>query len=163
MSAAAADRQAVRQHEVRSVPSAATNEATQREWRELGFFYERDDAVKEWRIVGSLGGLLGFARLLHDYAVDSRNDRPSEHEHFGPYRYLEIGTSSDAEITDHWIAGRLCDLLGLSALIQDRLAAAKVGDRLTFRAEYAPSSPYELVLAVREDAFDPPLADPNCW
>lgn len=39
------------------MPSEATNEATRRAWRELGFFCDRNDAAKEWRIVGSVKDL----------------------------------------------------------------------------------------------------------
>jgi len=43
------------------MPSEATNNATRREWRELGFFYDRDDENKVWRLTGSRAGLLRFA------------------------------------------------------------------------------------------------------
>ena len=39
----------------------AINEATRRAWRALGFFCDRSDAEKEWRIVGSVKGLRKFA------------------------------------------------------------------------------------------------------
>jgi hypothetical protein len=145
------------------VPSDATNQATQQEWRELGFFYDRDDTAKEWRIVGSVHGLVTFARLIQDYAANPNNDAPSEHDHYGPYMYLEIGTWNEPTISDHWIAGRPSDLRRLSLLIRERLACATVGDRFTFRAVYAPSSPYDLVLDVRDDTFDPARADAHCW
>ena len=32
------------------MPSQATNEATRREWRDLGFFYDRDDARRELEV-----------------------------------------------------------------------------------------------------------------
>ena len=35
------------------VSNEAANEATRRAWRALGFFCDRNDAAKEWRIVGS--------------------------------------------------------------------------------------------------------------
>jgi hypothetical protein len=40
------------------MPSDAANQATKREWRELGFFYERDDHAKVWKLTGSRAGLL---------------------------------------------------------------------------------------------------------
>ncbi len=43
------------------MPSAKINEMTQREWRELGYFYDRDDSAKEWRLIGSKAGLRQFA------------------------------------------------------------------------------------------------------
>ena len=68
------------------MPSDATNQATRREWRELGFFYERDDASREWRVTGSRSGLQRLRDLLLDYVADPRNRAESEHEHYGPYQ-----------------------------------------------------------------------------
>jgi hypothetical protein len=65
------------------MPSDATNERTRRKWRELGFFCNRDDEKKVWRLVGSRSGLLRFRDLLLDYANDPSNDYKSEHEHYG--------------------------------------------------------------------------------
>src|ERR1035437_4077384 len=96
------------------MPSEEVNQSTRREWKALGFFYDKDDVAKKWRIQGSADGLRIFSDLLRKYAEDSRNLVLSEHEHFGPYMYLEIGTWDKAVITDHWIAGPLNELLRLS-------------------------------------------------
>lgn len=77
------------------------DESIRREWRELGFFYDRDDAARTWRIVGTAKGLQGFASLISAYASDARNDAPSEHQHFGPYMFLEFGTWHEPAITSH--------------------------------------------------------------
>lgn len=145
------------------MPSAKINEATRREWRELGFFYDRDDSAKEWRIVGSKGNLGRFVKVLRDYAADARNDVISEHEHYGPYMYLEIGTWTAPEITDHWIAGPLNNLLKLAAIAETRIEQANVGDKIILRDAFSPASPYEIVLEVKDESFDPALADWACW
>ena len=145
------------------MPSEATNEATRREWRELGFFYDRNDEAKEWHIVGSKQGLATFARLIQRYASNPRNEALSEHDHFGPYMYLKIATWSTPEITDEWIAGPLKDLSQLSSVIEDKLRELKCGDRVMLRQSYAPTSPYDLVLEMRDDDFDPARADRSCW
>jgi hypothetical protein len=145
------------------VPSAKTNEATQREWRELGFFYDRDDSAKEWRIVGSKGNLNRFVEILRDYAANARNDVISEHEHYGPYMYLEIGTWTTPEITEHWIAGPLNNLLELAAVVESRIGQTNVGDSIKLREDFSPASPYEIVLEVKDESFDPALADSACW
>ena len=67
------------------MPSDATNRATRREWRELGFFYDRDDGTKVWKLTGSRVGLLRFRDALLSYVADPRNALKSEHEHYGPY------------------------------------------------------------------------------
>lgn len=139
------------------------NQMTQREWRELGFFYDRDDDIKEWRLQGSRAGLHKLATALRDYAAHPGHAALSEHEHLGPYYYLEIGTWSSPEITDHWIAGPLQELQELADSVDTYLVAASAGDCICLRALFAPSSSHELVLQVREDDFDPAAADTACW
>ena len=89
------------------MPSDATNRMTR---RELGFVYDKDDDRKESRLVGSRSGLLRFRDLLLEYSADPRNAKKSEHEHYGPYMYLEIMTWPEAGFDDH--AGRKPVLLG---------------------------------------------------
>ena len=145
------------------MPTEEIDEATRREWRELGFFYDRIEGSKEWLIRGSRHGLVRFARLVCEYTNDPRNGQLSEHEHFGPYMYLEVGTWQGPEITHHWIAGTLEDLKSLSVVIREKASKAAPGDRLLLRQDYAPNSPYELALEVQDDGFDPATADPHCW
>ena len=138
------------------------NEATRRDWRELGFYYERDDTTKTWRLLGTMQGLLGFALSLKNYALNERNRQVSEHEHFGPYWYLEVGTWPEPEITNHWIAGPLEALDGLAGRIEAHLSTAVPPVVIKLRAAYAPNSPYEFQLELQPEAFDPALADPAC-
>ena len=145
------------------VPSAEINEITQREWRELGYFYDRDDAAREWKLMGSRAGLRNFSIALQAYALDMRNESLSEHEHFGPYGYLEIGTWTTPEITEHWIAGSLGEIHQLGLTIQAHLDFVPIGECFRLRATFAPRSPYELVLEVQANSFDPAKADAYCW
>lgn|ERR1700690_196172 len=143
------------------MPSQATNDATHREWRELGFYYDRDDAAKTWTLVGSRSGLLRFRDLLLAYAANESNDKESEHRHYGPYMYLEIMTWHEASFDDHAIRGPLPELNRLANLIENKIGAAKAGATITIRSEYSANSPYALVLEVRDDNFDPAEADPE--
>ena len=145
------------------MPTEKVNEATRREWRDLGFFYDQDSATKEWLIRGSRAGLLGFARILLECSKNPRRQLLGEHDHLGPDMYLEIGTWNERVIDDHWIAGTLADLSALSTLISDRVSKAREGDALRFRESFAPASPYELRLEVCSDEFDPAAADSACW
>lgn len=145
------------------MPSQEINEMTQREWRELGFYYDRDDDARHWILLGSKAGLLRFADALRTYAGNPQRTQISEHEHFGPYAYLEVGTWISPEITEHWIAGPLDDIHGLSETIRMHLNTAAVGDQISLRATFAPLSPFELVLVIQPDAFDPAKADAACW
>ena len=99
------------------MPNEATNEATRCAWRALGFFCDRNDAAKEWRIVGSVKGLRKFASEIRTYASNPAHDRPSEYTHFGPAMNLEVGTWHQTEITEQWIGGPLVELLRLATLI----------------------------------------------
>jgi hypothetical protein len=142
------------------MPSDATNQMTRREWRELGFFYDRNDQQKVWRLIGSRSGLLRFRDALLEYADDPSNDYTSEHDHYGPYWYLEIMTWPEPGFDDHAIRGPLPDLKRLAAIIETKLAAAQPGKTISIRDEFAANSPYALILEVREDGFDPAQADP---
>jgi hypothetical protein len=138
-----------------------TKEVTRAEWRELGFFYDRDDSAKEWQIVGSRAGLGRFADLLRAYAAHPGNAMKSEHEHYGPYMYLEIMTWPDAGMDDHSIHGPLDALGRLASLVEAKVAVLKPGQPARLREEFASSSPYTLVLSARPDDFDPASADGN--
>ena len=70
---------------------------------------------------------------------------------------LEIGASHQTEITEQWIGGPLVELLRLAMLIEQSAQDNVVGKRIALRSN--PMAPYELVLDVRDDAFDPALAD----
>jgi len=136
------------------------NQKTRLEWRDLGFYYDRDDSTQEWRLTGSRNGLLRFRDLLLTYAKDPRHARKSEHEHYGPYQYLEIMTWPEAGMDKHAIHGSLDDLLRLASLIDQQLTNARAGITIRIREAFAPDSQYSLVLDVRPDDFDPPVADP---
>ena len=144
------------------MPSEAANDATRRAWRDLGFFCGRNDAAKEWRIVGSVKGLRKFASEIRKYASNPANDRLSEYTQFGPAMNLEIGTSHQTEITEQWIGGPLVDLLRLATLIEQSAQHNVVGKHIALRANFSPMAPYDLILDVRDDAFDPASADPTC-
>ena len=144
------------------MPSEAANDATRRAWRDLGFFCGRNDAAKEWRIVGSVKGLRKFAAEIRTYASNPANDRLSEYTQFGPAMNLEIGTSHQTEITEQWIGGPLVDLLRLATLIEQSAQHNVVGKHIALRANFSPMAPYDLILDVRDDAFDPASADPTC-
>ncbi len=142
------------------MPSDAVNRMTRKEWRDLGFFYDRDDHKKEWRLVGSRSGLLRFRELLLDYIADPMNAKESEHEHYGPYMYLEVMTWPKAGFDDHAIRGTLVDFKRLAALADSKLSTASPGSTVRIRGEFSEDSPYSLVLEVRDEGFDPASVDP---
>lgn len=143
--------------------SEAANKATRREWRELGFFYDRDDEAKAWRIIGNAAGLKAFAEAVQAYATDPKPDALSEHEHFGPYMYLEIGTWREPEITHHWIAGPRAALGALALEIERTIPELPIGGAVSLRQVFAPSAAYDLILERRAEPFDPAEEDKACW
>jgi hypothetical protein len=144
------------------MPNEVANEATRRAWRELGFFCGKNDAAKEWRIIGSVTGLRKFAAEIRKYASTPANDRLSEYTQLGPAMNLEVGTSHQTEITEQWIGGALVDLLRLATLIERSAQDNVVGKCIALRANFSPMAPYELILDVRDDGFDHASADSTC-
>jgi hypothetical protein len=143
------------------MPSDATNEATRREWRQLGFFYDRDDQAKVWKITGSRAGLLRFRDALLDYVANPLKASNSEHQHYGPYGFLELMTWPEPGFDQHAIRGSLADLALLARLVEVRLNSSHPGSEALIKEEFAANSPYALVLDLREDGFDPASPDPN--
>src|SRR5947209_7796084 len=137
------------------------DEATRREWRELGFYYDRDDDAKVWKLTGSRRGLLGFRDALPKYVADPRKATISEEEHYGPYKYLEVMTWPEPGFDGHAIRGSLQDLLRLADLIDTKLDTALAGTSVLIRDEFSINSPYSLILELRDDEFDPSDADPQ--
>jgi hypothetical protein len=135
------------------------NRMMRERWRELGFYYDFDEALSRWRLVGSRSGLLKFRDILNGYADDPRNDKISEHEHYGPYSYLKLMTWAEAEITGDAICGTLPDFRRLAAMIGEKLKASSTGGAFTIGDEYAGGSKATLEFEVREEGFDPASAD----
>jgi len=141
------------------VPSPAVNEATRREWRALGFFYDRDHGARAWTLRGSRDGLRRFAELLRAYANDPLHAGLWEHEHYGPFWYLEVMTATEPRIDGHAIEGRLEDLARLGEVVEAAVGRATPGERVEVGRAYAPASRWSLELVVEADNFDPASAD----
>lgn len=140
-------------------PTAMTDDRIRQEWRKLGFYCEMDSEKKLWTLTGSRAGLLYFPDLLLGYVADPKNAADTAHEHYGPYGTLEVMTYPDAGFDSHAIRGSLVALTHLAELVEVKLASAEPGSPILIREEYAPDSPYSLMLDVRADGFDPSSAD----
>jgi hypothetical protein len=125
----------------------------------LGFHYDRDDHAKTWALTGSRQGLLKFRDALLAYSSKAANAAMSEHDHYGPYMYLKVMTWPEGAFDDDCIRGSLEDLKRLAHIIEDKIASTAVGASVRIQEEYAPDSPYGLVINVRDNDFDPALAD----
>jgi hypothetical protein len=143
------------------MPSEEVNAATRKEWRDLGYFYDRNDSGKEWRLVGSRSGLLKFRDLLLRYAANPRNAENSEHDHYGPYMYLKVMTASEPGIDRDAVYGAVEDLRQLASLVETKLKNTRAGSVLRIQEEFTPDCEYSLLLDVRDESFDPGSADPE--
>ncbi|HET6350938.1 MAG TPA: hypothetical protein VFG89_02260 [Coriobacteriia bacterium] len=139
--------------------SSATGDATRAEWRKLGFFYELDTDLQQWRLVGSRAGLLGFRDVVLDYAAAPEHATASSRAHVGPRAQLAMITWSDPGIEADGISGSLDDFRHLASLVERKLSGAQPGDRVRIGRDYAPASDYVLALDLREDGFDPSSMD----
>ena len=74
--------------------------------------------------------------------------------------YLKVMTWTDAGINVHAIHGTLDDLNRLAGLIDSAIAEARPGDLIHLGHNFVPDAEYDLLLEVRDDDFDPAMADP---
>lgn len=125
------------------------------EWRELQFFYDRDDNSRVWRLAGSCDGLKNIATLLREYVSNPVNQMISEHEHYGPYSYLKIMTWTEPEIGNNAIVGTLSDLARLAEIVDRCLESAKIGDVISIAKEYVEDADYDFILEIHPSNTDP--------
>lgn len=74
--------------------------------------------------------------------------------------WRDATTWSEPGLSKDSIHGTLLELKHLAQLVAEKLSDPPVGSRICIREEFAPGSPYCLVLDVREEGFDPATADP---
>ena len=141
--------------------SEESREQVRDSWNGLGFFYDRDDERHAWRVMGSRAGLLRFARLLERYADDPVHAKVSEHEHYGPYWYLEFMTGATPQIARHAIVGMPQDFRALAHTVVTIAGNAGVGDIVVIDQQFAQTNEYVLEIAVEADSFLPADADPQ--
>ena len=147
-------------HDTQVVSTASmTEDQIKQGWRKLGFFCEVDNDKRTWTLTGSRAGLLYFSDLLLGYVNDPQNASDGSRQNYDPYGSLEIMTYPDAGFGSNAIRGSLAALTHLAELVEQRLAVAEPGEQIKNREDFAPESPFSLVLDVRADGFDPAAAD----
>ena len=128
------------------------------EWNDLGFWYDVTPA-RGWIIRGSHAGLEKFAALLDRYAVEPRNTKLSEHDHWGPYMYLKVVTWSSSEINQDGIYGTLPDIVRLAVLVRERIASCSPGNSFALAQAFSAASSTELTLVCEPESFSPGAYD----
>ena len=136
---------------------------TAEQWRQLGYHYDRNDTAKEWVLTGSPFGLKRFVVQLRQYAGNAAKSAASEHDHWGPYSYLEIMTWHEAGIDQHSIFGTPDDLRRLAEIVEKYLLDVNVETHIEVSPEYSETCSYRLVLAIKDYGFDPARNDPQLW
>jgi hypothetical protein len=144
---------------VQTSHSALTEDQIKQGWRKLGFFCEVDAEKRLWTLTGSRAGLLYFPDLLLGYVNDAANATDGSKQNYDPYGSLEIMTYPDPGFDGHAMRGSLAALTHLAELVEQKLAVAEAGEQIKIRDEFAPESPFALMLDVRADGFDPAAAD----
>ena len=128
---------------------------TAEEWNQLGFYYEYDNELKQWRFIGSKIGLSQLINIIVDYTDNKSNNGLSEHIHLGPYSYLKIMTWNEPIIADTYIGGSLKDLKRLSSLIDSKLELTEVGSVFKISDDYAAKNTATLIFFVMNTQFKP--------
>jgi len=135
-------------------------EETKTEWRELGFFYDRNEEKKEWFFRGDRAGLIKLAELFRRYGKNEKNRSLFEHDHYGPYMYFKVITVFEERgFNENAIYGDLEDISHLGDIVESKLKEMKVGDIESIRTEYSPESEYDMKLILEADGFDPVSVD----
>jgi len=130
------------------------------EWRGLGFFYERDDAQRTWRIRANRKGIAAFCGILRAYARDVDNEPVSQHEHLGPYGYLKLVTWPTPEIRLDGIYGGRPDFERLAAIVEKATQGLREPSSVVLNGEYAENNEARLEIVLENIDFDPARADP---
>lgn len=130
-----------------------------KEWRSLGFYYERDDDARKWRMIGSPTGINEFRLVLLKYIKERDPDAKFDHDHLGPYGYLKITTWDEPRIIKAGIDGAFEDFERLAEIIRGKLSDEMIGKTFTIKDEYSKKCEYSLEFRVKEYGFDPVEAD----
>jgi hypothetical protein len=128
---------------------------TGEEWRALGFYHEPNKAHRVWRLVGSASGLRTIVRMLASQADKASGETEPAALVVGPFNDFHIRIWERAGIDDESIHGSADDLRRLSEIIEQKLSGAAVGAEIAIGNEYAAGLEYTLLIAVRDEEFDP--------
>jgi len=129
------------------------------EWRDLGFYYDCDDGLKQWQLTGSKQGLSNLVIHLLNYVNNPNKAGISEHIHLGPHQYLKIVTWHKPEINKDYIGGSLDDLKQLGQLLEQKVNGTNIGDVFIIGSDYAFGSDYIIKCLIMDESFDPASLD----
>ena len=125
------------------------------EWRKLGYYYEYEKDLKQWRFYGSKQGLKSLIKDINVYIDNPANNTISEHIHLGPHNYLKIMTWHNAIISEKYIAGTLSELKMLRELVEDNLMHSRIGETFIIGRDYSSNTTVTMLFIVMAKGFDP--------
>jgi hypothetical protein len=143
------------------MPTIETDEDTRREWGALGVHTSRNDSAHNWIIEGGPEGLLGFATMLREFAGELTHHTDLQERSVGPSTPLRLRRSGQAQVNEGGIQGSPGDFIGLADIIQRCVGVFRPGELASVGAEYAPSSPYRLLLRIHPPRTDPASLGPQ--
>jgi hypothetical protein len=136
---------------------------TKEDWRQLGYYYDRDDNNKKWILIGSPSGLSTLILFLKKYSKNISNQKKGEHDHLGPYSHLKIMTWEESGIYKDSINGTLDDFSRLAGIITEVAKESNIGKTIKIGTKYTTNIEYEIQIDVKEYGFDPALCDKQLW
>ena len=125
------------------------------EWKELRYYYEYEEELKQWRLYGNKKGLQSFVDNIEHYINNPTNNSISEHMHLGPHNYLKILTWHKAEISEKYIGGTFSDLKLLKELVAEKLKKVQAGEIFRIGNDYSPATTISILFFIMADGFDP--------
>lgn len=123
------------------------------DWRELGFYYHRNNALQRWDIFANQQGFLRLAEELQEYA-QSLGKIMGEHDHIEPDWSLTLTTSAHYFINDRGIYGTAADFEALATHIVDTVSHLHAGQVHIINAPKVDVYSYALYLLLQDDDFD---------
>jgi len=143
--------------------TSKVKDITKEEWRQLGFYYDRDDTEKYWTLSGSPTGLKNFTAALRAYTNKPAVANISEHEHFGPYMYLKVMTWHEPGISRDSIHGASDDLRSLAHLVELASTESNIGQTISIGKNFHENCEYDLRIQVVEYGADVAAMDRQLW
>ena len=122
------------------------DDIVQNEWRSLGFYYDRDDELHAWRLMGTREGLMRFPKLLRAFAGEPKNQAKSEHGHYGPHCYLKVMSWPDPGVGRNAIHGTPGDLVKLAEIAELTIRELQTGEIAEISEQYVGTAEYKLEL-----------------
>jgi hypothetical protein len=141
----------------------ASIEAIKEEWRNLGYYFEKNKSERKWVFTSSKNGIKKLINQIIDFTQKEGNIEIGEHDHWGPYGDLKIMTTRVPEITIEYIGGSFSSLRELAYQIKQRLEIVNHNESFCIQEENKNAMSAGLEFRIKDDDYDPASADIQLW